>query len=306
MRRELNVNSAYILYHRLRHLLKSSIPLNTDSDDCQPFFIIGSGRCGSTLLRELLNQHPGLIIPPESYSIPSIYKKHRVYGTLPWKDYLSIILGEFENHKEFYTWNLDLAQCKQKLFELRSTDQSLRRVIKEIYERYARANNKPTAYWGDKSTVNTLYLDHLDRIFYAPKYIHIVRDGYDVVASFLDHKLLDTIEAAAMRWNSTVDYCTLYKKKIPSRIIEIRYEDLVKDPATELNKICSFLKIKFYEGMAKSPKHAATGDLMHKHHQAVRNDINTTSIGRWQSYFTQEEKNRLYKLLSANRKKYGY
>lgn len=306
MRRELNVNSAYVIYHRLKHLLKRSIPLNKDSDDCKPFFIIGSGRCGSTLLRELLNQHPGLIIPPESYSIPSIYKKHRIYATLPWKDYLNIILGEFENHKEFYTWNLDLARCKQKLFDLEPADQSLRKVIKQIYEEYAKANDKPTAYWGDKSIVNTLYLDYLDTIFDAPKYIHMVRDGHDVVASFLDHKLLDTIEAAAIQWNSAVDYCTLFKRKAPARIVEVRYEDLVTDPAAELQKVCSFLKIKFHEGMAKSPKDAVTGDLIHEHHHGVKKAISTASIGRWQSYFTQEEKNRLNRLLTENRKKYGY
>ncbi|MGH7573620.1 MAG: sulfotransferase [Longimicrobiales bacterium] len=32
-----------------------------------PFFIVGSGRSGSTLLQVLIDAHPNLAIPPESH-----------------------------------------------------------------------------------------------------------------------------------------------------------------------------------------------------------------------------------------------
>ena len=36
----------------------------------QPFFILGSGRNGSTLLASILNSNPNILIPPEQYVLP--------------------------------------------------------------------------------------------------------------------------------------------------------------------------------------------------------------------------------------------
>lgn len=306
MKRDLNSSDIYILYHRFKNLLPGGVPLNQISDNCAPFFIIGSGRCGTTLLRELLNLHSSVVIPPESYSLPMIYKKHKIYRSLPWHDYLKIILGEFENHSEFNTWGIDLTECKLNLALLDRQGQSLRRIIKDIYLSYAAKKGKANVLWGDKSVVNTLYLDHLDKIFLKTKYIHIIRDGFDVVASYLNSKLVNNLEEAAEKWNSAINYCAQYKKTKPSHIFEIRYEDLVRHPKIQLQKVCKFLEIEFEPALINNKIEFKSGDLIHKHHNSLQDQIHTNSIGRWKSFFTEPEKNKLNTLLEHNRHRHHY
>ncbi|MEO8322834.1 MAG: sulfotransferase, partial [Actinomycetota bacterium] len=41
--------------------------------DDTPFFIVGSARSGTTLLRMMLNAHPEVALPPESRFIVELY-----------------------------------------------------------------------------------------------------------------------------------------------------------------------------------------------------------------------------------------
>jgi len=60
-------------------LLSISTGKTVDNDksnlSCVPFFIIGSGRSGNTLLRSILSGSSDISIPPESYRLPFAIKK---------------------------------------------------------------------------------------------------------------------------------------------------------------------------------------------------------------------------------------
>ena len=42
-----------------------------------PLFVLGVRRSGTTLLRVMLDRHPALAIPDESYFIPQLADRHR-------------------------------------------------------------------------------------------------------------------------------------------------------------------------------------------------------------------------------------
>jgi hypothetical protein len=48
--------------------------------DAAPFFIVGSERSGTTMLRLMLNRHSRLCVPPESHFITRLYDR---FGTPP-------------------------------------------------------------------------------------------------------------------------------------------------------------------------------------------------------------------------------
>jgi hypothetical protein len=50
-------------------------------DGRRPFFILGAGRSGTSLLSRMLNQHPSLAVPPESHLYSTFYPWLRYYGT---------------------------------------------------------------------------------------------------------------------------------------------------------------------------------------------------------------------------------
>lgn len=310
MKRALVVNPLIIYFNKFKYFLNPlgvKIPLSTSKETYKPFFIIGSGRSGTTLLREILNRHSKIVIPPESYVLPKIYKKHFIYNGLPWVDYVKIITGEFAGHNEFYTWDINLSKSLPEISSIDSNKYSLRTVIDAVYKSYSKSVGKENSFWGDKTIQNTLYIDYLDKIFDKPKYVHVVRDGRDVVASFLKSKLQPDLLKAANRWNSTIDYLMKYSKKNSSRILEVKYENLVSDPEKEMRKICKFLNFSFENAMLlQDVKSKKPADINYEHHQNIVNPINIQSIGKWKSYFSASEKEEIHKLLGKNLMKLGY
>ena len=50
----------------------AAAPPRVEAED--PFFVVGTDRSGTTLLRMMLDSHPDLAIPPETHFIPALYK----------------------------------------------------------------------------------------------------------------------------------------------------------------------------------------------------------------------------------------
>lgn len=292
MNSKIKVNPLIILYNRLRVLnpFSSSIPVHTKHDQVNPFLIIGSGRSGTTLLRSMLNQHEGIEIPPESYVLPVIYKRYKTYKKLPWAEFTKLILGEFLSHPHFHLWNLDITPLYNGLESLKKEEQSLFKVIDEVYKLYASKNGKKNIMWGDKTPLNTYYIPEMDFLFNNPKYIHLKRDGRDVIASMLKYKLAEDVKAASDRWLSALKTAKEIEQKTPERIIIIEYSDLVQYPESELKKICEFLTITYDPVMLDHTKNVETlGDSVFNHHDNLKKPLSSASIGNWQKSFTASE-----------------
>ena len=67
-----------------------------------PFFVVGSARSGTTLLRLMLNAHRDVAVPPESRFITELYTQDEVDA----EDTLQA-LGR---HHRFSAWQLSLAR----------------------------------------------------------------------------------------------------------------------------------------------------------------------------------------------------
>jgi hypothetical protein len=93
------------------------LPLTSPPErlSCRPFFIISTGRSGSTLLRAILNAHPTLCIPPESHRLGQIVQgfnnrfRYQAWDLLP-----SLAAAEFQKSRGFAYWNLDLTGFFQR------------------------------------------------------------------------------------------------------------------------------------------------------------------------------------------------
>lgn len=309
MNSKIKVNPLIILYNRFRVLnpFRASIPVFNSYDKVDPFFIIGSGRSGTTLLRSMLNQNTDIEIPPESYVLPVIYKRYAVYKKLPWSDLVKIILGEFVSHPHFHLWKLDISPIFKELESLEKQDQSLYRIIDAIYSLYAKKNGKNKVIWGDKTPLNTSYTNELDYLFNKPKYIHLRRDGRDVIASMLKHGLAENIKSASNRWLSAIKTADKIERKWPKRILTIEYSELVKNPENELKKICTFLYVNYNVAMLNHQNSVATmGDTVFEHHENLKNPLSTDSIGRWQKFFEPSELEWIENYIGMELKANGY
>ena len=225
-----------------------------------PFFIVGVGRSGTTLIRLMINNHPNIAIPYESHFITKYYEKLNSYGDLSDKNNLRKIVSDILAEEILTKWD--------HTFKLENIvdgvkESTIKGVFDSLYKDYAKSKGK--IRWGDKSDyLDRMYL--INKIFPEAQFIHIVRDGRDVAGSVL--KLNwgpNDIIAAAEWWNSYVNLARCMGAIIgDDRYMEVRYEDLVQDSENELKRICSFLGEEFSAEMLnyhKSSKSSIPSEL---------------------------------------------
>ena len=135
--------------------------------------------------------------------------------------------------------------------------------------------------WGDKTPINAFHLEKIYSVFPQANFIHIVRDGYDVVSSYLEMGRYSNIRDAAERWLDSIDRCQEFGRCYPDQYIEIFYEKLVREPEITTREICNFLDISFVPEMISSTSVDHLGDIgARDHYGNVSRPISTSSIGK--------------------------
>lgn len=218
-------------------MMSSQSVFNTTAS---PIFIVGLGRSGTTLLRLMLNAHPNIAIPYETNFLDKYGEKIRDYGDLQVSSSLNRLLTDLLSEPQLKFWDCSITK-EEVLNELKlSTAINMAAVLSALYMVYARKHSK--SRWGDKSAyIDTIPI--LNSLFPTAKFIHIIRDGRDVIRSTmrLSWGPNDYI-AGAMWWNDNVWVCRRMGAVLgPERYIEVRFEDLVNNPQTEMRRLLSFV-----------------------------------------------------------------
>ena len=209
-----------------------------------PFFIVGSGRCGSTLLRMMLASHSRLTIPPETWFLIPLVKQFSIERPLSADEIeraTAIITGD-------YRWpdmKLDAQAFRRDVSQL--IEPSVRDLVEVVYRWHVTAEDK--ARWGDKTPVYIEILPELARMYPGSRFIHLVRDGRDVAKSFqatgwpsggrwLHDNTREWTKAVRCHWR----WC---RSEFRDRILLVRYEDLVVAMEATLRQICRFIGEEF-------------------------------------------------------------
>jgi acyl transferase domain-containing protein/acyl-CoA synthetase (AMP-forming)/AMP-acid ligase II/dienelactone hydrolase len=212
-------------------------------------FILSSPRAGSTLLRVMLAGHPQLFSPPELHLLP--------FATLA------------EREAELALSNLDegLPRSLMELFDLdaeaaMSLSAEMSRSNLSIADVYAKLQNAAgTRLLVDKSPTYALDRATLDRAeawFNHAKYIHLVRHPYAAIESFTRlrmEKLLGEGEVNPYRlaeqiWTICNQNIFDFSQTLDrDRYHLVYYENLVKQPEVEMQRICEFLGVEFVEAV---------------------------------------------------------
>jgi hypothetical protein len=203
-------------------------------------FVGGAARSGTTMLGDLLGAHPGHVCMPEtSYKVHVI---RRARWGRPDAD-LAAGLELVAQHPKFKETGIELPALDRPL---------LPALFDHLVASYGDAIGKPGAgIWIDQTPSNIAIGRTLLELFPDAKLIHLIRDGRAVAASMLP---LDwgpnNVVGAAKAWLRTVAQGMALETAYPARVYRVKYEELVRDPAAVLQRICRFADLEFRPEMA--------------------------------------------------------
>jgi hypothetical protein len=249
----------------------------------RPIFVVGSPRSGTTLFRVMLHAHPRIALPPETqYVMPAYHRRAR------FKD-----LDKPENRQKLADWitqrhdsgfhytQLDPDEVGREIVDGPPT---LGSALGIVFRAYARKFGKER--WGDKRPAYYGFMEELDRMFPDAQFIHVIRDGRAVVASYkakmAEPRSDDGIRGIAT-WIRAIDAARKSGAKLgPERYYEVRYEDFIADAEREMRAVCAFLEEDFHPDMCQ-PELIAT-EVTPKswsHQQQILQGIHTKSKDAW-------------------------
>lgn len=224
----------------------------------QAVVVLGVSRSGTTLLKQMLDRHPALAIPTESYFLPQLWDRH---GERPERD---AFLADLERLPRLRDWGVGAADVARHL----PAGADFARSIQAVYRAYAEARGK--SRFGDKTPSYMQRLDVLERAFPGALYVHLVRDGRDAALSFMAMTRKPRLNLArprglaafAAQWRREVEAARRFGRTVAGgRYLELRYEDLVADPEARLREVCDFLGLEFDPAMLEYHREAEAGTL---------------------------------------------
>lgn len=270
-----------------------------------PFFIVGSGRSGTTLLQVLLDAHANIAIPPESH----IFDRFRHVGdpNKKWDDPAKLrdLVKDLLHDKKIKAWQLDITE--QEFCQL-LPEKTFREAVNLVFSLYAKKKGK--SRWGDKTPKHIFYLREIKAMFPDAKIIHLVRDGRDVAESlkrvYFGPKRIDKM---AEVWKGFVNTACVYAKKVgPEEYLEIRYEDLVRNKDEVMKAIFNFLGETECPGGSQAKEKGVSSFYMKAPgiHGSLDGPVDETKIGLFKKGLSYREIEIFETLAKAELQRYGY
>ncbi|MDO6746273.1 sulfotransferase family protein [Gilvimarinus sp. 1_MG-2023] len=237
--------------------------------------IVGTSRCGTTLLRGLIHSHPDIFVFNETHWLPKMFE---FVGTqrVHYKRLLQIA--------EKTTWDsgrnlfdVNLAYSKHDSYDSLCADlhQRLRNrgfvTIPEFMTEFAYATFGEDVHWGDKTPDYGFYMGIIHELWPNCRFIHITRDGlatsrsmskhpgcqlmigagYDNWCSLSYDGLYEkyqarqlTLKAYVSSWRRRIERIRNEATRIPPELyLECSYDQLLADPITVLTNIANFSQL---------------------------------------------------------------
>lgn len=276
----------------------------------EPVFIGGDNRSGTTLVAVILDSHPQLVVGPElDFREPDNLGPEllrcielleagdpRVVG--PWVQAAAEFAMPVQLVKQCHRFGVEfreLAQlvrtaidaCKSELVTFED-----RVVLIDGVGEHRRARAGALRY-GFKIQRDLLAHADYARLWPRARFVHVVRDGRDVAASHLRsdrHLYYSSIHHAAHGWAELMEGTRTLVEQ--GRVIELRYEALVREPEPTLRRLLAGLELAWDPAVLDHT--GVRHDLLEHPYQhpsaaAVSRPISGAAIGRYRRDLSAHE-----------------
>ena len=215
-------------------------------------FIGGCPRSGTTLVRNLVAAHPLVAIPGESPFVLNVLRELLATGQVV---DLERAWQLVRAHHSYRNWGLEPAWVAAEVKN--SPPRDYPDLVRSLFAAFARSRSKELA--ADKTPNHAKFFPLLSSLFPDSRMVNVIRDPRAVVMSgSVQWFTRAGIALFAVVWRNHVKSARLAAATLGhEKFQEVRYERLMADSTTELERLCAFGGIPFDPGMiSAAPEHA--------------------------------------------------
>ncbi len=216
---------------------------NTKHQLAHPIFIVGAPRSGTTLMAVLLDRHSNIAIGPETQFFTEFIPQNWAQKIPETHEQLVDSALAFKRIADFH-FDRDQLLHHFKKYEL-----TLPNLLRAMIEVHAIRSSKLRP--GEKSPHHLQHIPTILHHFPDAKIICVLRDGRDVVRSLLETpwaipKNPRRLRLFCIRWNDAAEQAIDYRRTLPpDQFMMVKFEDILRQPKSELKKICGFIGDEF-------------------------------------------------------------
>ena len=271
-----------------------------------PFFIVGTGRSGTTLLQRMLAAHPGIAIPPETQFFSRFDPALRFTDPLRPRD-VDAWLASVEADPWWGELGLDIER-------LRAHVEGGDRFAHDLLMWFVRelSPGAPEGVrFGEKTPHHEKRIARIASLFPDGRFIHIVRDPRDVVLSLRREAWWPwrSVQRTARAVRQTLRRQRFAERVLTDRYLRVRYEDLATDPERTLRAVCAFLGEEFDERMLRHHESSEAGFLASESawKELATKPVDASRIGRWRERLSARQAACVERVVGAELMRfYGY
>lgn len=229
-----------------------------------PVFVVGFPRSGTTLLEQLLDAHPALVSFDEQPFLQHIVRRLTADGGNVFERIQNVTSQQWLEQREAYFNEVALVAPSIKT----------QRVV-------------------DKNPLNMVRLPMLQNFFPKAQVILAIRHPCDVVLScYMQHfrapafaLTFETLESTAQMYDKVFSHWYQSVEQVKLPVLEWKYEDLVADTEARARALFEFLGLPWQDDiLAFTERAKLKGAIKTPSYTQVVEQVNASSVGRWQAY----------------------
>ena len=269
----------------------------------RPFFILGSGRSGTSLLSRMLDSHPAIAVPYESHLYNRFHPLVGRNADLANPSTRERLVAEILRTEHVRQWTPQ-PSLQATLAAVSRSD--FHGIVEALLGSWTVSRGK--SRWGEKTPHHTLVWRTILEGFPDLKVIHLVRDGRDVAVSFRAAPFGPKhAYHLALHW---IRYLTAAEEASAAlgerAFLQLRYEDLVAAPEYELRRVCEFLGEAFHPGMLTFYRDVTDYPTDPRNLEALRRPLLSGNTQKWRQKLTAREL-RIFEAIAGEKlERYGY
>ena len=179
-------------------------------------------------------------------------------------------------------------------------------LFKEFMTAIARAQGKRK--WVEKTPWHILYIGEIQGVFPNCKYIHIVRDPRDVALSVCNYGWQTgsfSVQRVLVAWKWHLKKAERDFADFNSKVLTLKYEDLVLSPESSVKRLKDFLMIRLNFNHVKNRKNGIIKSGNSAYDDKI-SGISSSPVGRWKKRLPLHLQSDAEFLIGDYLTKYGY